>query len=499
MFAPGNTNNIVNDGIACVGDGYVIYNENKHLVLKSLNSGETKQLSYDGYFLNIRFPYVFFALKPDGFSLYRYNITSGEHFRIVKGEVKWVQVVADKVYYTLDANNYLYLYDIATGTTKLTLRQDSNYLCVVGDKIYFSNWSCGKTLWEYNTVDDEAHKILDKDVAWINVIDEDTLVFRSWHNRKTYTLHIPTRSCNMLNADGANYLHYRDGFIYYANKRLGGLWRQSVLDKRNKSCIWSTSVRRINTIDNVLFFQDENKQLVRLSTPKIKVLPRLRYIEMIVTTECNAQCMNCSNGIPYAKRRTISYEDFRGQLQLLLSNVALIERFQIHGGEPFLNPDLHRIISLVNISPKLLNIRIATNGTLIPDEKIILALRGSRIVLAISSYQFNRVTRERLVAICKNNNIRHILYDEQKWYCFDSSHKGHNRFASCPINFYPCYYDNKIYLCSRICHLYGEQYPHCYISLKDFHGDLVSAMADDGLKAPCCECTISSQKIQAGT
>lgn len=303
----------------------------------------------------------------------------------------------------------------------------------------------------------------------------------------------------LLNNDGANYLYYRDNFIYYDNKRLGGLWRQSTINKRDKSCLYGDALKRINTVDDFLLFQDKNKHLVWLPLSKIKGLPNLRYIEMIITTKCNMLCSNCSNGIPYMNRKTISYQVFCEQLQSLLTHVSYIERFQLHGGEPLLNPEVHKMITLLDKTQKLLNIRIATNGTVIPNEETISALKDSRIVLAISSYFFNRERREQLIDVCKRNSIRYILYDEQEWYRFETQKSVVNSFETCPINSFPCYYEGKVYLCSRICHLYGRLYPNSCIEIANFSGDLLYALNDEKLKAPCRECNITNKMIVAGT
>lgn len=493
------TNNVVNDGIGCFDNDYIIFNEDKHLVLKDISSGKSSLLPFDGFFLNLRYPVVYFALKTDGFCLYEYNLLSFDCTKIVQGEVKWAQLVGDNIYYTLDRSNYLYSYSFAEKSSSLLLEQDCNYLCVVGDIIYFSNWSKGKALWAYNIITHDLWEVLDKDVAWINVIDTERLVFRCWHNRKTYSYHIKEKSLRLLNADGANYLYYRDGFIYYYNKRLGGLWRQSIINKRDKSCIYGDTIRRINSVNDYLLFQDRNKHLVWLPLFKIKGFPSLSYIEMIITTECNMLCSNCSNGIPYTDRNTISYQAFCEQLQSLLTHVSYIERFQLHGGEPFLNPEVHKMITFLDKTQKLLSIRVATNGTVIPNKETISALKGSRIVLAISSYYFNREKREQLIDVCKSNNIRYILYSEQEWYRFESQQGVVNSFETCPINSYPCYYEGKVYLCSRICHLYGKHYPNSNIEIVGFSGDLLYALNGENLKAPCRECTISNKKIVAGT
>lgn len=492
------SNNISNDGIACESGEYVAYNENASIFLESA-SGNKEIIPYDGYFINIEYPVVYFALKTDGFSLYQYNVHSKQCQKLVQGEIKWIHQVGNKIYYTRDENNFLWVYDKQTCRSELLLKISCNYLCLIGRKLFFSNWSCDKHLWVYDISKMESHEVLDIDVAWLNAIDSDSLVFRSWHNRKTYLYTIEAKEKRLLNSDGANYLHYREGHIYYVSRRLGGLWKQSLSDKNLKCCIYGENVRRVNSTKHMLLFQNAQKKTIKINFTRLTELPTLNYIEMIVTTRCNMHCSNCSNGIPYIEKNDISYANFCVQLDKLLNRVSYIRKFQIHGGEPFLNRELPEIIERANSAQKLLNIRLVTNGTVIPSKEIIQALKGTRVTVAISSYNFNISTREKLIHLLVKSGIKYVLYSEQEWYSFDDRNKGKNKFEICPINSFPCYYNGKLYVCSRICHLYSNLHPNCYVDLDNLNIDLLDALKLEHLKLPCLDCNITNVMVKAGT
>ena len=132
----------------------------------------------------------------------------------------------------------------------------------------------------------------------------------------------------------------------------------------------------------------------------MNMLPRLDYIEFICTTVCNKRCKNCSNYIPQlgALQRHVSGEAFAEQLRILLSRVSYVEKMQIHGGEPLLNPDILQIIEeLKKERDRIGKIRIITNGTVVLKETLIDALKGSRIQLAISNYLFNQESRKQII------------------------------------------------------------------------------------------------------
>ena len=224
----------------------------------------------------------------------------------------------------------------------------------------------------------------------------------------------------------------------------------------------------------------------------------LPYVEMVVTTICNMRCVDCSNNIPKIqnKAKHILANDFLLQLSALTSVIDEIEKFQIHGGEPLLNPELHEIVKIVSNEQSIKEIRIATNGTIPLSSALIDVLSFNRVVLSISNYGFNEKSRKKIIAQCEETGIPYILYDEQPWYSFSSSTSGNtNKYEKCPINKYLCYYDWKLYLCSRICHSSDNKAHSIDIrNVSNLHKDLM----DGRLKEWCKHCTICDKLVKAG-
>ncbi len=493
------SNNIINDGIASKGKTYICYNKDKHLVIEH-NCVEVVRVKHDAFFINTNGYKIYFASKNEGFNLLEYDINTCEVTRLVNRCIRWLSIREGILFYTCDDDNYLFSYNLINGEETLLLNNSCNYLCLLGDSVYFSNWSVNKTLWKYCILTGTASKVVDMDVAWINT-DGVHLIFRVWHNRKTYIYHIEKRCYRVLNSDGANYLHYYNGYIYYDNIRLGGLWKQSINNRLDKCCIYGHKVRRINSLDNTLFFQDTNKKLTTLNVKDIIPLSTLSYVEMIITTYCNMLCPNCSNGIPLLpERKHVRYDEFISQIDALLDTVSYIDKLQIHGGEPMLNPDLPKIINYISRKQKIKKVRIATNGTIVPSADLAAAMNESNIVLAISSYKSNYNQTAKVVRACEELKIKYILYPEQAWYSFSSapSYNARERYESCPINSYLCYFDWRLYLCSRICHCYGTTYDSCFIDIRDFNGNIKDALSNASLFEPCECCTIGEKCIKAG-
>lgn len=492
-------NNIINDGILCGGEGFRCYNRDKHLIIE-YHDGSMSQVEHDAYFINTVKNKVYFASKNDGFNLYEYDVNTKLCNLVIDRDIRWLQIWNDALIYTSGDNNFLYQYHLPTRIETILLSSSCNYLCLLSDRIYFSNWSSNKELWQYSLHSHDVHKVLDIDACWINT-DGENIIFRAWHNRKTYLYNIGKCKLRVLNADGSNYLHYSNGYIYYDNIRLGGLWRQSVDDKSDKICISPAKVKRINTHGNTLIFQDEKKQTVMMEIDRISPLPILPYIEMVTTTCCNRLCPNCSNGIPLiAEPSHVNFQDFKFQLDALLSRVSYISKFQIHGGEPLLNPNLPRIISYIKQKQKIKKIRIATNGTIVPSDELVKALQNSNIILAMSSYHDNKDTLKEIIKLCKYSQIKYKVYPEQKWFSFTSepTFNADDKFQGCPLNKYLCYHNWHLYLCARICHCYSLYYDSCSIDIRNHQDNLVTSLTMDELHKPCEICTIGEQLLRAG-
>lgn len=224
----------------------------------------------------------------------------------------------------------------------------------------------------------------------------------------------------------------------------------------------------------------------------------LPYVEMVVTSVCNMKCIDCSNNIPNIQNdaKHVSADEFSLQLSALTSIVDEVERFQIHGGEPLLNPDLPEIAQIAINEQALKKIRIATNGTIPLSSELIDVLSKNRITLSISNYWFNRNSRKRVVAQCENAGIPYILHEKQPWYSFSSKPMVNiMKYEECPINKYLCYYDWRLFLCARICHC-SDNTSHS-IDVRNV-SDLQKELTSDKLKEWCRQCTICDKLVTAG-
>lgn len=151
------------------------------------------------------------------------------------------------------------------------------------------------------------------------------------------------------------------------------------------------------------------KQCVNLLTnhPMISV-------DFSVSEVCNLRCKNCTSLMPcYQPPKTFSYENVLHDIMTVLDG-RLTHHILVEGGEPFLWKPLPKLLRELCKLPNLLNIFPVTNGTVIPNDELLSALRHPKISVRISDYgEISK--KEQLIPVLKNNHIKYTV-QLQKWF-----------------------------------------------------------------------------------
>lgn len=258
-----NYNNSINDGIAYGDDEILVYNENRHLHVERFKTKQLLELPYDGYFITRYHSKVVFADKKRGFVLCAFDLGASKEEVLLDKDVRWVVCVGDNCFFTCGDDNFLWRYDLLTQTSELVYKSSCNYLCYGGDKIFFSNWEDNKYLYSYNIKKGTIALEYAMNCAWINYVKEECVLFRNWNNGKTYFINLETREFRVMNTDESNYLLYHQGYIFYSNIRQGGLWQQSILDKKDKKQLLTGSFKRLNIVKDCLYCVNDKKELTK--------------------------------------------------------------------------------------------------------------------------------------------------------------------------------------------------------------------------------------------
>lgn len=117
--------------------------------------------------------------------------------------------------------------------------------------------------------------------------------------------------------------------------------------------------------------------------------PYLSYLEFHAADHCNLNCKYCTHYSPLVTEPVYSdYEQFSSDLQQLKKYIPDIGIIRILGGEPLLNPDLGKFITLTRKLYPASIITIVTNGLLIlqMSADLIQLMRENMAFIHISLY-----------------------------------------------------------------------------------------------------------------
>tara|TARA_Y100000739_G_C20611730_1_gene469032 strand:+ start:1080 stop:2348 length:1269 start_codon:yes stop_codon:yes gene_type:complete len=145
---------------------------------------------------------------------------------------------------------------------------------------------------------------------------------------------------------------------------------------------------------NNLYSSIENKNL------------RLKSIDAVVTEGCSLKCKNCSNLMQYyEKPQMADYELLISSTDTILSNVDFVFEWRILGGEPFIFRNLDKYLLHLKKHSNFGNIIIYTNGTILPKQSLINAIKESNSIVDISNYGPHSRKLNELTKCLEENNI----------------------------------------------------------------------------------------------
>ena len=144
----------------------------------------------------------------------------------------------------------------------------------------------------------------------------------------------------------------------------------------------------------------------------------LYHVELPVTLKCSLKCKKCGFMMPYFEH-PIDYDvnDLLMYMDRLFDCVDAIQIFRILGGEPFLYRDLEPVIRKALSCPKVRTVDIVTNGTIVPDGKIMEAMKDPKLTVQISDYGKYSRKKVELKDACDRAGVKCVLRSskEKTW------------------------------------------------------------------------------------
>lgn len=137
--------------------------------------------------------------------------------------------------------------------------------------------------------------------------------------------------------------------------------------------------------------------------------PVLPYVEYHVSDYCNLKCKGCGHFSNLVTEKVFpDIEEFKIEIKKLTKRFKNIKHFRLMGGEPFVNPDLRLFLYEVRKGFPYADIRIVSNGLLIPqmNDETAEAIRECGAIIDISQYPPTRDSIGKILAFTQEKNLQ---------------------------------------------------------------------------------------------
>jgi hypothetical protein len=184
----------------------------------------------------------------------------------------------------------------------------------------------------------------------------------------------------------------------------------------------------------------------------------IENIDLAITEKCSLKCKHCMNlSTYYLKPKDVDTTILLQSLKRLADCVDGILVVNVHGGEPFMNMNMHTVIDFLINNPKVMKIMVITNGTLVPAGKNLTSLKNEKVCVVIDDYKelSQKITdlRETLI----RERINHKLIQMDQWLDYGGFECRNRNRQELLITFSKCrkcltVLHGKLFVCGRSAH-----------------------------------------------
>lgn len=187
-------------------------------------------------------------------------------------------------------------------------------------------------------------------------------------------------------------------------------------------------------------------------------------IDVCMTTKCDLKCEGCGSLMPmYKHPENVELELIIHSLDRFFSVVDRVFRVNVIGGEPFLYPNMDKVIEYLNNKEQVVKVVVPTNGTVVSNNpNLYEALRNPKNHVRISHYKEYDQKSGKLLKKLEDENISHSVKnfgkDTYLWYDFGGYENRNRTPEELAKQFYECevewmsLYRGKLYPCPRAAH-----------------------------------------------
>lgn len=170
------------------------------------------------------------------------------------------------------------------------------------------------------------------------------------------------------------------------------------------------------------------------------MMDNLNYLEIPIVEYCNLNCKGCSHFSSLAKKDDcLSYEEIKRDVIRLKELIPNILQIRILGGEPLLHRDLIRVLKCIREVYSRSEIRVVTNGLLLPkmENDFWATLRDYGIGIDISMYKSTFHNLSKILDVLKKENANYkctdLIEKFRKRMVLNPQDSASSNFQNCPV------------------------------------------------------------------
>ena len=142
----------------------------------------------------------------------------------------------------------------------------------------------------------------------------------------------------------------------------------------------------------------------------------IENVDLAITEKCSLHCRDCMNlATYYPAPRDIDTDLLLQSFGRLADCTDGVFVVNVHGGEPFMNKNMHLVVDYLVKNPKVMKIMVITNGTLVPLRENLTCLKNDKVCVALDDYgELSRKIPELQEAFIREG-INHKLMQVDEW------------------------------------------------------------------------------------
>ncbi|WMJ90198.1 radical SAM protein [Anaerocolumna sp. MB42-C2] len=194
-----------------------------------------------------------------------------------------------------------------------------------------------------------------------------------------------------------------------------------------------------------------NRFLAGLETSKRADAICFDAIDLMITDRCTLKCDGCAALMHYFVRQTdVPFEIIKKGISNAKKYIDYVDYLMIRGGEPFIHPDLPKILYCVREEQFGRRPVLITNGTLIPKSDVVRVMKETDVEVDISDYGDASCKLVELVDLLKSNSIKHRVLKHPHWSRIRAISEKHEDGAKKRAECHFCVQlkGSKFYICS---------------------------------------------------